>query len=438
MKARLLLWSKRMIAIVCVFSMFVGIWKTLRYMITDDKSSFTRVMMHEYYNQDNIDVLFCGSSLCYKSFDVETLDNKLGLNTFNSGSSSQDLDATYYIIRDAVKRYDVGHIYLELSPIMAFNFDIDSRNSSTMVGTYIISDYMELSFSKYEYLLGASNAETYANSFLLARRNWQSLFDSEYVGAILQSKGSAIYKDFGYGYLGNDSLHYIGKGYVAAENAVLKHSFCDVYGNTDFDVNRINDEWYQYLQRIIELCSNNDVELTLVCSPLSSYLLVCFMDKYDDYHNMVTQIANEANIDFWDFTLCKEEYLHLDFEDYEDSAHLNKYGAKIFSELLGDINNGDINSDDIFYDSVMQKLDGLPANLCGIVENGVERKVIANHPEDFEYSIIAQPNEGEPYQIQDFSQNNIFQVRPEEHGTITITARYISDSQEMQKMIMGY
>lgn len=148
MRTKLLIYLKRIIAVTCVCSMFAIIWKTLHYMIIDDRSSFTRIMMHEYYNQNNIDILFCGSSLCYKSFDIKILDNRLGVNTFNSGSSSQDLDATYYIIRDAIKRYNVKRIFLELSPLMAQNFDINNRNSATMVGTYIISDYMKPSYAK--------------------------------------------------------------------------------------------------------------------------------------------------------------------------------------------------------------------------------------------------------------------------------------------------
>ena len=436
MRIKLLIYLKRIIAVTCVWSMFVIIWKTLHYMIIDDRSSFTRIMMHEYYNQNNIDILFCGSSLCYKSFDIKILDKRLGVNTFNSGSSSQDLDATYYIIRDAVKRYNVKRIFLELSPLMAQNFDINNRNSATMVGTYIISDYMKPSYAKYEYLLSASDARAYANSFLPARRNWQLLFEPEYVGNTLQSKSEAFYKDFEY--IDSDTLHYMGKGYVASENKVLEHSFCDSYGNVDFDISNIKNEWFQYLQCIISLCRNSGVELTLVCSPLSPYLLACFGDKYDDYHNTIAEIAKEANIDYLDFTLCKEEYMHLEFGDYEDSAHLNMYGARTFSEFLADIIIGNIDNSDIFHDSVKQKLDDLPSGLCGIVKNGAEWKIVTVDAENFEYSVMAQPNDKESYQIQDFSQNNTFQVNVEEHGSIIVMARPIHGSGEMQKIVMEY
>lgn len=58
MRTKLLIYLKRIIAVTCVCSMFAIIWKTLHYMIIDDRSSFTRIMMHEYYNQNNIDILF--------------------------------------------------------------------------------------------------------------------------------------------------------------------------------------------------------------------------------------------------------------------------------------------------------------------------------------------------------------------------------------------
>ena len=134
----------------------------------------------------------------------------------------------------------------------------------------------------------------------------------------------------------------------------------------------------------------------------------------------------------------KEEYMHLEFGDYEDSAHLNMYGARTFSEFLADIIIGNIDNSDIFHDSVKQKLDDLPSGLCGIVKNGAEWKIVTVDAENFEYSVMAQPNDKESYQIQDFSQNNTFQVNVEEHGSIIVMARPIHGSGEMQKIVMEY
>ena len=92
----------KIVAIIFVGISFIGIWQLLRYMIVDDTKSYTRLTLHEYYNQENIDVLFIGASLCYRSLDTQILDESLGMNTFNLGTSSQDMDASYYLIKDAI------------------------------------------------------------------------------------------------------------------------------------------------------------------------------------------------------------------------------------------------------------------------------------------------------------------------------------------------
>lgn len=83
---------KLMVSCLVFCILCIGIGKFFRYLLSDDASSYTRVTFHEMYEQDNIDILFVGSSLCYKGFIPEIFDEKLGLNTFNAGTSGQHLD----------------------------------------------------------------------------------------------------------------------------------------------------------------------------------------------------------------------------------------------------------------------------------------------------------------------------------------------------------
>lgn len=144
----------------------IGIGKFFRYLLSDDASSYTRVTFHEMYEQDNIDILFVGSSLCYKGFIPEIFDEKLGLNTFNAGTSGQHLDGSYMVIKEAAKYHDIKHIYLELYHNIARSTPYKSRKELTQ--TYIISDYLRPSLDKFLYMLNASGSDHYANSFIVA------------------------------------------------------------------------------------------------------------------------------------------------------------------------------------------------------------------------------------------------------------------------------
>ena len=73
-------------AVIAFCFLFLLCGKFFRYILVDDTSSYTRITFHEMYEQDNIDILFVGSSHCYRTFIPEILDKKLGVNTFNVGT----------------------------------------------------------------------------------------------------------------------------------------------------------------------------------------------------------------------------------------------------------------------------------------------------------------------------------------------------------------
>ena len=87
-------------AVFIILFLFCGVG--LRYLLTDDTRSYTRLMMHEFYRQENIDILFVGSSHCYEALDPEITDKLFQANTFNAGSSLQAQDASFALIREAV------------------------------------------------------------------------------------------------------------------------------------------------------------------------------------------------------------------------------------------------------------------------------------------------------------------------------------------------
>ena len=59
-KKKIKLWVS--IVVFCI--LFVGCNKFFQYILIDDTASYTRLTFHEMYEQENIDVLFVGSSHC--------------------------------------------------------------------------------------------------------------------------------------------------------------------------------------------------------------------------------------------------------------------------------------------------------------------------------------------------------------------------------------
>ncbi len=102
------------VAVILIFGFCIPL-KVLNFALVDDVRSYTRVMLHEMYTQEeNIDVLFIGSSHCYRTLNPGLIDNIWSKNTFNGGTSSQSLDGSYAILNEVAKNNDLETVYLEM------------------------------------------------------------------------------------------------------------------------------------------------------------------------------------------------------------------------------------------------------------------------------------------------------------------------------------
>lgn len=417
---------KLIISILLFCLLFIGCGKFFRYILIDDTKSYTRVMIHEMYEQDNIDILFVGSSHCYRSFIPEILDREIGENTFNCGTSAQKLDGSYALIKEASKKNDIKRIYLELYYDCAFDVP---KERTQLTQTYIISDYLKPSLNKLSYLINASGKEHYSNSFIVARRRSANLYDLDSIKNIITKKRSTVYKEYKYDYLQSKNEWYAGKGYVANNEIIQNWNYYLPVGYNKINTDKISDDWKKTLDDIISFCKKKDIELIFVVAPMSNYLL-CGASNYDEYINIVKSICNKHNIEYYDFNLCKEEFFPNTSELFKDEDHLNCYGAELFSQLFADFVNNKISKEDLFYTSYQEKLDNLSPTVFGVsykkVKNDgttIKQCKIVNNSSDLEYKISMKTKSGKEYIIQDYSSNSEFTLPTSENGKCTINYR---------------
>lgn len=427
--------------VFCVI--FIGCGEFFRYILIDDTTSYSRITFHEMYEQENIDTLFVGSSHCYRSFIPEIFDNELGVTAFNGGTSSQNLDGSYMVIKEAARYNDIEHIYLEL--YFGVAYDVYKRRTE-MTQTYIISDYLRPSLDKIQYLLDASAKDYYSNSFILARRNWSMFFDADYVKDLLIKKETDAYKNYEYTYVTGESEWYAGKGYVANKGIVENWNYFSRSGWGSISVDYVSDDWFNSLEEIIVFCDKKSIPLTLISVPMPNFLLAGAGD-YDEYVRLVQSVIEGTNVDYYDFNLCKETFFPNTSSLFMDGDHLNCYGAETFSYLLVDLINGKISEDELFYSSYDEKLENLEPTVFGISyhddvnEDGEtvrNCKIVSTGNNRLEYEISFLTAEGEFCKFQDFSDNRFFVIEPEEHGTLTIAYRLSDNPYEIQAVDIIY
>lgn len=334
------------------------------FILVDNIDVFTRLMIHELYKtEDNIDVLFIGSSHCYRSLNPEITDQYMGCNTFNAGTSAQGLDGSYALLVEAGKHNDLKQVYLE----MYYGVQgIEYKDRTEMTQTYIISDYLRPSMNKISYLLNASEPDYWLNSFILPSRYGNKIFENKYVADNIKNKMSSEYKNYDFGDKSNGSSeYYVGKGFVVNNNVVENNEF---YHKEHFETSEIqlSSDDKNSLNKIVEYCRKRNIELVLFSAPVSDFQLVDG-GNYDAYIEQVSDLAAQNHISYYNFNLCKPEYFSYDSDLFMDSDHLNYDGANEFSKLFSEVVLGKIDNGQVFYQSYNEKLKNEGNKFLGVV-----------------------------------------------------------------------
>ena len=400
----------RIASIILVIAMVITGFCSLNYILIDNTSSYTRLMMHEFYNQDNIDILCLGASHCYRGIIPSIVSEETGKNVFNASSSSQAPDASYAIIKEAIRMYDVEEVYLEISASMAQAVGRYKDRTNNPTSTYAISDYMRPSLNKVEFLLGATNSEQYINSFVPARRNWGSLLDTQYLRSIREKKSSNIYKNYEYESAKSEHEWYDGKGYVPCDYSIEDHMYYTTDGYDPVNVENISDDWKKSIDRIIDYCNHHNVKLTLYDAPISNFQLMA-QGNYDEYIKFIKDFIEGKDVDYVEFNLLSNEYWDYQQTYYMDGHHLNMYGAEAFSFLLSKYIQGTV-PEEAYCNSVFDKINTAPRDYYGITYSDDSEKnertirLISNYFGTHEFRIEIIKDDGTITLLQDFGDNN--------------------------------
>ena len=412
---------------VCLFVAGVEFWK---YILIRDDTSYTRIMMHQMYtSEENIDVLFVGSSHVYRTFIPELTDKGFNAYTFNAGTSSQFMDGSLAVIKEAAKKNDIKQVYLEMYYGMAN--EIPYKKRTALTSTYILSDYMPLSLNKIQYLTRASSNDYWINSFLIAKRNWKYFFDSNYVKDVIASKQTEQYKNYEYPKADDAIEYYVDRGFVANDSEVSSTTYFNTYAYGQIGMGTAvskDSDWYNSVSDIVDFCNKEEIELILFVTPEPEWTLVG-KGNYQEYHDFIVDIANKMNVEFYDFNLCRNEYFNANDDTlFKDEGHLNTNGAEKFSVLFTDVFTGRLNAEDVLYNSFTEKVADEDNPFYGIAgpindENGNRKCYIISGSDHFEYQVIETKEDRTPIILKDFNDSKEFVIPAEDTGILSIICK---------------
>ncbi|MCH5256806.1 MAG: hypothetical protein J1D87_05905 [Lachnospiraceae bacterium] len=358
---RFRLYVKRIGAFILFILAMVCVNEALHYILTDDINSYTRISMHELYEQKQIDALFLGSSHSYRSIDTALTDEIWGINTFNAGTSSQNPVDSYYLLKEAAKKRHISKVYMEVYYL------IQGQNTEyhSPTATYIVSDYMKFSPNRLLYIWDSGGKDYLAHGLILGRRNWQKLFSPSEILDLVHKKSTASYRNFEYVRAENEE--YAGKGFVRNYEEVKPGTFSSNRSITSISEEAISEYNQKYLNKIIDFCKKEDIELVFYSSPISDFQLQA-IGNYDSYISQMNEFLEGKNVPYYDFGLSRSSFLDLDDSCFMvDGHHLNGKGATIFTQAFASLFGGNEETDTVFWDSYDQKMAEEEKTVFGVI-----------------------------------------------------------------------
>ena len=409
----------------------------LSLLLCDDHNSSARIMMHELYEQTNIDILYCGASHVSHSVTPEIADKMfttegVPCNTFNTGTSYQTIKGTYAILQQAVKLYNIKKVFLEVE--FEITTQVSTKERTGFKSDYLVAKYIKSPSIKWKYLFSASTPKYYVNTFLPIGKDKYMSIDPEDIVDRVKNVFSGDY----FNYVYNDKNdEYIGKGCLLDLRTVTNGSFFYTETKKPINVSGISQDWKDTIDKIIDVCRKNNIELVFYTTPCSDFCISA-LGNYDEYYTFLKEFTASRGYEYHDFNLAKEKYLPMEDDDFRDDNHLNKKGVYKFTPVMCDYFLGNIPKDDMFYNSYKQKMSATKEKVFGVIlckdpnKNSMDISPVTNciDKSRIAYSVFAL-TDGERIVLADHTKNSHIVFPSGKSGSVIVSS-FIDDVKQTE------
>ena len=323
--------KKKSIAILAaaLCLMFVFLW-LLQALLVPKHMDETKdgAMVAEYYgNAGDNSVVFIGDCEVYENFSPITLWEEYGITSYIRGSPQQLIWQSYYLMEETLKYEKPDVIVFN---VLSMKYDTpQSTGSQTQREAYnrMALDGMRWSKSKWDAINASMTEEEIEKEAM-----WTYLFP------ILR------YHDR-WSQLNADDFKYWFKRDQVTDNGYLMQTgvkpMTTPHAEKPLVDYTLGDNSYYYLDKMVQLCEENDVELVLVKAPTHSPIW------WDEWDTQVEEYAKKHDLLYINF-LDHEEAIGIDWntDTYDTGLHLNVYGAEKLSRYFGKILAGQCGVED--------------------------------------------------------------------------------------------
>ena len=253
------------------------------------------------------DVIFVGDCEVYESFSPVKLWNDYGITSFIRGSAQQLIWQSYYLLEETL-RYEKPEVVV--FNVLSLKYDQPQKEAYNR----LTLDGMKWSMSKVRSIQASmmddENFLDYVFPILRYHARWSELTaeDVRYM-------------------FGKDRLFHNGYYMRVDVKPVTTVPIGKMLPDYQFGKNA-----YDYLDRMVELCEKNDIELILVKVPS------IYPYWYDEWEQQMDTYAAEHELRYINFLeLVDEVGIDYDTDTYDTGLHMNLAGAEKISTYFGQI-----------------------------------------------------------------------------------------------------
>ena len=268
-------------------------------------------MMGEYYKAETKhDVIFLGDCEFYETISPVTLWEEYGISSYVRGSPQQLIWQSYYVLLDTLKH--------ETPKVVVFNA-MEMKIGQVQSEAYTRLTLDGLKDTRYR-LEAAKLSLKEENESLLS-----------YVFPLLRYHSRITD-------LNKDDFEYLFHRDLISHHGYLMQTKIDPQTQEAFQPPLFDysfpDICWEYLDKIANLCEENNIELVLFKAPTISWQY----PWYEQWDEQLVAYAEEKGLRYINGISCADDMgLDMTTDTYDKGVHLNVYGAEKCSRFLGSI-----------------------------------------------------------------------------------------------------
>ncbi len=263
-------------------------------------------LIAEYYKETTEhDVIFIGDCEVYENFSPVTLWEEQGVSSYIRGSPQQLIWQSYYLLEDTLRHETPEVVVFNVLSMKYDEPQSESYNRLTLDG-------MELSMAKLRAVRASMTEEEDMITYLLPILRYHSRW-SELTG-----------EDFRYMFRRDLKSH---NGFVMRADVNPAQGFPEPapLGNYAF-----SDICWDYLDKMTELCKNNDIELILIKAP------TLYPHWYEQWDQQIVDYAQSNGLRYINMIdIAEEAGVDMTNDTYDRGLHLNLAGAEKLTSWFG-------------------------------------------------------------------------------------------------------